>query len=216
MPVKNPKEFWQEVRHAEEYERVRFSGVLGNLYKYLEERALQKACAGFAKGSRVLDVPVGTGRITSLLVRAGHKVVASDIALPMMIVAKNKLNGDQARVPFLQGDIHCLPFPSHSFDAVMCIGLLMHQDTTGRLKTLQELSRVAKGPLVLQYGCTSGLLMLKTRLTGRNPGDVRFTVTIDDVMTDLAQCDLVELSRSWVLRPFSSSLILVAGRRHSR
>jgi hypothetical protein len=92
---------------------------------------------------------------------------------------------------------------------VTCIGLLMHLDQDMRIRVLRELSRVSRGPLVVQYGVTGMLLQTYGRVTGRMPGDVRFPIPDLGLKTDLARSGLIERARFWALRPVSTSVILV-------
>jgi SAM-dependent methyltransferase len=206
--VDDPRAYWQIAPHAEDYERGRFANVKGRVYRLVEERAIRRAIRALARRSRVLDAACGTGRIVSLLRREGFAPLGCDISVPMMTVARRTL----AEVAFLQSEITCLPFGDGSFDAATCIGLLMHLDRDTRVRALRELARISRRLLVVQYGCVGTFLRVKTRLTGRPAGAVRYPVDEAELRNDVQACGLTEVARFWVLRPFSSSVVLLLAK----
>jgi SAM-dependent methyltransferase len=203
--VDRPREHWQIASLAEHYERRRFGDPWGRVYRFVEERAIRSALQPLARSGRVVDVACGTGRITALLVKEGFaEVVGSDVAPAMMDVAKRQL----PQIKFFQGDATSLPFDNNSFDAVTCIGLLMHLDPTTRVAVLKELARISRGPLVVQYGRVGALLQFTTWVIGRPAGGVRYPVDERELRQDLERSGLRERARYWALRPISSSVIL--------
>ena len=204
--VDDPRGFWRVVPHAEHYERGRFGHLWGRLYRFNEEGAIRRATRALPRTGRSLDAACGTGRITALLRREGFATpLACDISRAMISVARRQLE----QTEFLQTDATSLPFGNDSFDLVTCIGLLMHLDGDTRVRVLKELGRISRRPIVIQYGVVGALLRLGARLTGRQPGAVRYPVGEAELRRDLERSGLRELARYWVLRPFSSSVILV-------
>jgi len=206
--VCDPGSYWRVAPHAEGYDHGRFDNVKGRLYRRAEEHALAKAIHALTPGCHVLDAACGTGRVSALLHHAGFSVVGCDVSEAMMAVARRRV----ASVPFMQGDVTSLPFPDTSFDAVTCVGLLMHLDRGMRVRALRELARISRGFIVVQYGCLGAFQRIKTWLTGRPAGAVRYPVAAAELQRDLRRAGLTEVSRFWALRPFSSSLILVLSK----
>lgn len=203
--VTNPRDYWQVTPHAEDYDRGRFGNPWGRFYRAREERALRRAFQHLPRHGRVLDVACGTGRVTALLVAERFdEVVGTDVSTAMMDVARRRLPG----VEFFQGDATQLPFDDQSFDAVTCVGLLMHLDPGTRLAALKELARISRGPVVVQYGCVGTLLRLTCKVLRRPAGGVRFPVVPSQLREDLRLSGLRERARFWALPPVSSSLIL--------
>jgi SAM-dependent methyltransferase len=213
LVVDDPKAHWRVAPNAEDYERGRFAHLWGRLYRFVEEGAIRRATRALSRSGRILDAACGTGRITALLRREGFAtLVGCDISRAMMSVARRQLG----QVVFLQTDATRLPFSDDSFDAVTCIGLLMHLDSDTRVQVLKELGRISRRPLVIQYGVVGAFLRLHAWLTGQPPGGVRYPVAERELRRDLERSGLRERARYWVLRPFSSSVILVLtkdGRR---
>ena len=87
------------------------------------ERCLGKSLSEVS-GLRVLEAGCGAGRFTELLVRAGALVHAIDLSTA---VDANRLNiGDAPNYVVAQADLRDLPFPSRTFDVVLCLGVLQH------------------------------------------------------------------------------------------
>jgi SAM-dependent methyltransferase len=208
MVVERPGDHWRVPVVAHEYERRRFHGVQGRLYRWLEERAVRAALRGLPPGSRVLDAACGTGRISSLLVRAGFRATGCDISPAMMGVARRQLTSLGYEVPLVQSDLEHLPYRDKSFAAATCIGLLIHVNADARVRILRELARVSRDRLVVQYVRPGAFLRVKARMTGRMPGNVRYPLSETELRTDLERSGLTEWARWWILRPLSSSAVV--------
>lgn len=77
--------------------------------------------AGYAP-SRVLETGAGTGIVTRRLrdlLPATTRLIATDLNLPMLDVARKKFRPDEP-VEFQHADAMALPFADASFDAVVC------------------------------------------------------------------------------------------------
>ena len=203
--VSDPRDYWQQTQHAEGYDEERFGDPWGRFYRAREERAITRALQYLPRRGRILDVACGTGRVTALLAKSGFdEVTGTDVSPAMLVVAKRRL----PQAEFFQGDATHLPVEDGSYDAVSCVGLLMHLDASTRLAALQELARISRGPVLVQYGCVGPFLRLTSRVLNRPAGGVQYPVDSSQIREDLLLSDLRERARFWALRPISSSLIL--------
>jgi SAM-dependent methyltransferase len=210
--VDRPGDYWRAPIVAQDYENCRFHNVKGRLYRWREERAIEHAVDGLRPGSTVLDAPCGTGRLMALLRRRGFRPTGCDISIAMMKVARGQLTSPGCKVPLVASDIQHLPYPDKAFDAAVCVGLLMHLDADARIGALRQLARVARGRLVVQYGCLHGLNQARARITGNPAGNVRYPVSDAEMRRDFESSGLKEHARFWVLRGLSSSVVVVLTR----
>ena len=141
------KGHYQEEAVAAAYDRVRFSGTKGAFVNWLEQRMLLKALSGLPRGARVLDLPVGTGRMARRFSGEGFRVVGADVSAAMMRVA-NELGGVGGLV---RADGEALPFADKTFGAAVCIRLLSHLPAEARKRMLREMARVASDRIVAVY-----------------------------------------------------------------
>jgi len=133
---------------AESFDGLRFSGPIGQLIARTQEQVI----AGFldpVEGRTVLDVGTGTGRAAIALARRGAVVTGVDASTEMLAVASRRAHDAGVNVTFLSGDAHGLAFEDRSFDAVICLRVLMH--TPDWRKSLAELCRVARDRVGFDY-----------------------------------------------------------------
>lgn len=133
---------------AEAFETLRFSGPIGRFLAETQEQVI----ASFldpVRGRTVLDVGTGTGRAAIALAIRGARVTGVDASAEMLAVAERRAAEAGVGVTFTPGDAHGLAFPDRSFDAVVCLRVLMH--TPDWRRSLGELCRVARDRVVFDY-----------------------------------------------------------------
>jgi ubiquinone/menaquinone biosynthesis C-methylase UbiE len=98
-------------------------------------------------GHRVLDLGVGSCWTTEWLARLNIDVVATDIAVDMLSVGRERVRDLDAGL--VTGDLEALPFAAQSFDRALCMNALHHIPDPSL--ALREIARVLKpsGRLVL-------------------------------------------------------------------
>ncbi|HVD90715.1 MAG TPA: methyltransferase domain-containing protein [Vicinamibacterales bacterium] len=143
---------------AERFDGMRFGGPIGRLIADTQEQQVAEFLAPLA-GRRILDVGTGTGRAAIALAKRGAIVTGVDASGEMLDVAERRARdagllvgnagGAGVVVTFTHGDAHRLEFPDRSFDAVVCLRVLMH--TPDWRASLRELCRVSNGRVVFDY-----------------------------------------------------------------
>ena len=86
------------------------------------------------KGPKVLEVGCGQGYMAHLLQKAGHDMMAVDMA--------GTLVPEYGSVPFQRAHVEALPFQDKQFDTVVCTHVLEH--VLDFQKAVAELRRVAR------------------------------------------------------------------------
>ncbi|HEX6404515.1 MAG TPA: class I SAM-dependent methyltransferase [Pseudonocardiaceae bacterium] len=109
----------------------------------LVKRVLQRA--GVGRGTMLLDLGCGAGRLCRIAADRGAQVTGIDRD-PRQIQQAVTLVPEGT---FDVGDILALPYPAASFDAVICVQSIMH--VTNPLTVLREATRVARrgAPVVI-------------------------------------------------------------------
>ncbi len=133
---------------AEGFDALRFGGPIGRLVGESQERVLTSFLSPVL-GCRILDVGTGTGRAAIALALKGAMVTGVDASEEMLAVARRRAADAGATVTFDCGDAHRLNYGDRSFDAVVCLRVLMH--TPGWRESLAELCRVASARVVFDY-----------------------------------------------------------------
>lgn len=93
---------------------------------------------GLSEGDSVLDIACGTGDWLAELQRHGARISGIDISARAVARAQQRLPDADVR----EGVAEELPFDSHLFDLVTCMGSLEH--FLDQPRALQEMRRVAK------------------------------------------------------------------------
>lgn len=116
--------------------------------------------------SRLLDVPVGTGRFIELYKK--HRITATgvDISNDMIAVAKNKAAQLEANIALQQGSVLDLKFSDGTFDCALCVRLLNWLRPEEMDQAIGQLSSVSKKHLILGI-----------RSFGQNPNSLQRILT---------------------------------------
>jgi ubiquinone/menaquinone biosynthesis C-methylase UbiE len=155
---------YQSKKAAETYDQIRFRSPKGIFLDNREKKIIGELLSHLPKGSLVLDLACGTGRITEFLLSRGHKVWGADISPEMLEVARIRLSQFGNVVNFYLVDAENLPFKDRFFDGVTCIKLLGHIPSQTRIKILREIRRVSKGPFVVAYYLSEPIADIKRRI----------------------------------------------------
>jgi len=188
---------------AEAFDALRFSGPIGRLIAETQERVIASFLAP-VEGKMILDVGTGTGRAALALAARGARVTGIDASAEMLAVAERRAAAAKLPVSFIRGDAHGLEFPDRSFDAVICLRVLMH--TPDWRQSLAELCRLARDRVVFDYPAMRSAAALQA-LARRAAHAFGARVEAYRVLSDRAVADalsangfrLVDVHRQFVL-----------------
>jgi ubiquinone/menaquinone biosynthesis C-methylase UbiE len=140
------------------FDAARFGGPIGQQLLEDQERVLV-GFLGDVTHARILDLGTGTGRAAIALARRGALVTAVDASDAMLSVARRRAAEERLPISFSEGDAHALTFADRSFDAVVCLRLLMH--VPDWRKSLAELCRVSNRQLVFDFPSRTSMAALQ-------------------------------------------------------
>ena len=110
-------------------------------YQQKRRRKLLETCLKNTSNKSFLEVGIGTGAFSDILLSKFEKGVGVDISREMLIVTGSKLRIHEYRY-LLQCDAENLPFPNNSFDCVVSIELVQY--LTNPKKFFLEAHRILK------------------------------------------------------------------------
>jgi 2-polyprenyl-3-methyl-5-hydroxy-6-metoxy-1,4-benzoquinol methylase len=192
-----------------------------------EVRSIKACLSHVAAGSRVLDLPCGTGRLLPLLVEAGFQVTAADSSAHMLERAQaawqsrhGTPGGSAPSIEFKQCDVMHTGFADAAFGGVVCNRLFHHfAEPATRVAALQELRRISHGPLIVSFFNSFALdavrFKLKHKLRGTVPSD-RIPIPLDEFSQDIDASGLTIITSHAVMWGLSPMWHLVLGPRGER
>jgi SAM-dependent methyltransferase len=179
-----------------------------------ERLAVEKALRAAGTVRSVLDVGAGNGRWLSTLSALKPSVlVALDLSRDSLAAARAGAAPAKApdRPAFVCADVGALPFPTQSFDLVVCLEMMPYVRRGGRLKALREMRRVSGRWVVVQYAHCEGMGFLWQRVRSYLGLEARFPrnhLTMAEVQGEFRRAGLGVrgfarvggmFSRSWVV-----------------
>ena len=170
---------------AATYEERRFSGALGRLKNWKDQRIVRRAVRRAGHIQRVLDVPCGTGRFLQGLTGHVPYLVGADVSRDMIDFSRqhHRVKGGIAgRLEYVQCDAKYLPFGSNTFDLVVSgrfLHHLYHFPRAERIQVIRELARVSQkwvvGDFNMQYGLKYYINKARSILKGTQLKSQRMT-----------------------------------------
>jgi ubiquinone/menaquinone biosynthesis C-methylase UbiE len=114
-----------------------------------EERAARELLGEVEKGTRSLDVPVGTGRLLPHIKARGFDAHGLDVSRDMLAIARRQADESGTDIELGIGDIRAIPFEDGHFELVTCLRFLNWIDEKGLEEVVTELARVTSDKLLL-------------------------------------------------------------------
>ncbi len=131
-------------QEADSYDAKRYLTYYGEFLNELETCVVVGWVLG-GSGSWGLDIPCGTGQLTSSLAHCCEKVAAGDISITMLDIARKKAHsGSVANITFLQVNGRRLSFSENTFDTIICFNFLHLIPNDQKCEFMAEFARVLK------------------------------------------------------------------------
>ncbi len=198
---------------AASYERERFGHWIGRYIGNLEKRRMLAGLKrlGVTPNAVVLDVPAGTGRLTSSALDAGYRAVGVDVSSAMLREGFKEHQLDSARefIGAASGDIENLPLRPDSVDAVMSLRLMGHLPPGTKEQAIREILRVSRVGAVVMFSRRTAFLRLKRqmfwRLGVRRAADRWYDATDPEIRALVGRAGGEVIGHSDVFGPFAES-----------
>ena len=204
-------------REASQYDARRYESLEGRLFNDLELRILREWLP-LGPGTKVLDVPAGTGRLTVALAETGATVIGADISANMLkMAAQKRAAAPDASVHLMQGSGAQLPFADNTFDAVLSFKFFHLIPNHMKRMFVVEMTRVLKPgkPVVFEFNSPFyGGVMAAFRYYFRKKkaGGMRFKCLFPDQIPWLFEG--LEVTRKIGVKvPFTGIIARLFGRR---
>lgn len=224
-PVSSLSESAEQTRNRFDSEAAatKYARSLGGTATHRREVAcIRTALRGVAAGSRVLDLPSGTGRLLPLLVEMGFRVTEADSSPHMIEQARRYAQTLRLtqEVEFGVEDAFATSFGSGAFDVVLCNRLFHHfPEGEVRRRCLRELGRICRGPMVISFFCSASLgamtFRLRNWLRRRTPTD-RIPIPRERFVADAEAAGLKVVrtlaTRGWVSKQWYGVLERAEGK----
>lgn len=150
-----------------DYEKRRYRHIDQRVIDRREKNILSRILSVIpGRSPLVLDMPCGYGRFSGMLRAGADPLVVSDLSYHMVHRARENAGPGPPATLGAVGDAAAgLPFARDVFGLVVSMRLFHHLRTPEkRAAVLKELSRVAKGPVILSYYRLNGLHRLQRRI----------------------------------------------------
>lgn len=213
----DPVTHYQDVEVARRYDRERFSRLSGRVFNSLERHFIHRAFEDLPHGTKIIDIPCGTGRLAEVLLEDGFTVHGVDISGAMLTVASERLArfGDQFQTQI--SDVRDMqPNPTTPYDAALCARVLMHFPLTGQIEFISHVAKLTRGPIVFTQSLSTPYQRLRRRikrLLGNQPS-AGYPITEQELKRLLAETGLRERKRFRPMALLTEEIIVVA--EHAR
>ena len=162
----------------------------------LKNRVEIALCRDNVRGTRIVDVGVGTGRGSLPLARDGFEVTGIDISQAMLDHCRREAG--ETPIELLLGDLTALPVESESFDSLLSLNVVVHFPNWRDV--LRDWARVVKpgGRLVFDVHSFDHLVEV-ARARGCEPADLLTKEQREDpgaYMLRIAALDVAETAES--------------------
>jgi ubiquinone/menaquinone biosynthesis C-methylase UbiE len=210
----NPRTEYQDIETAETYDQKRFNSLSGKLFQWSERRVLERIVQTLPPGSTVMDAPCGTGRLSTLYLSKGFRMLGADISGEMIQVARRRTERWAGQVDFGRMDFVRLALADRSVDAVFSIRFLPHFPPEERVYMLREFSRVSRKRIVISLSISNPWMRLRRKVKEWLGHDkpVRHPVTMQSMRAELKAAGLKEVRHFWTVPIFSEQIIFVCER----
>lgn len=211
------------------YEAKRYGSRYGRLFRWWQRDAVDRALVASPCCGRILDVATGTGQMLPSLAAAGGMVVASDLTVAMLAVARGNCSAFPA-ISYCVADATRLPFIEGGFDVVASSRFLHLFEAAQQQALLVEMVKALApgGTLIVDFYSADGrrffapaIWIYRWLLRKRSESDHRISLRAARTMVEAAglriRCieglgNFLLVPLLWLPRPWLLSVARWLGR----
>lgn len=200
-------------QHVAQYETRRYRSPDQKLVNRREQVVVEDLIStlGLAK-ARVLDIPCGYGRFSTLFASRGAEVICADVSPAMVGRARDRLAEEGSTGRHVVMDIRHLPFRDHAVDATFTMRLFQHRFAREQMADiLRELARVSLRWVVLSYYRPS-LVHSLIRRARKFTSQIRM-MSAKELAAELSQAPLIVRDSRHLIPFLHAQTILVLEKR---
>jgi len=119
-----------------------------------EQNLMSKMISNLPKGSWILDIPVGTGRLLPFYAKGNYPVYGMDISEDMLAESKQAHKDMDNIQDFIEGNAENIPLPDESVDYVICLRLLNLVPLAVLENMIKEFKRVSRIGMIIEVRVT--------------------------------------------------------------
>lgn len=138
MVVKSEKSY---AHLAESYDQKRFHGANGK-FNFESDRRIILEAVSIARPKKVIDVPVGTGRVLTYLFDHDINVIGVDLTSEMLDIARREACPERHTLQL--GNAADLPFEDNQFDLLVSFRFFHLFEKGNRAQFTTEFARIVK------------------------------------------------------------------------
>jgi SAM-dependent methyltransferase len=147
----DPRARLSVVSHSEEISRSFYAqlgpdGLANRTRPEWTEKIIAAVIEMLPQDGRVLDVGCGYGRIALPLAQAGYLIEGLDLSADLVEAARRAAEAEGLSIGFTAGSMRSLPYPSATFDAVICLWSAFHEllEEEEQREAISEMWRVLR------------------------------------------------------------------------
>jgi len=215
---KDTRDAYRNELKAKEYQEQYTKGIKWARFTMWRQRVLIDKIinqCNFKKTDKILDIPCGTGFIGKILSKTPASIIASDISREMMERAYGEYVGDNFN-GFVECDITKTPFRKELFDCIIFLAFMHRLPKEIRYKTWEEVVRISKKYIIVNYGFDSHSQRLKKWLIKKvhpNYIPAPSSLPMEEIITEINSFDLVIRKISYVAYFLSGKVIFFLEKR---
>ncbi len=217
--IEDTKNAYKGELKAKEYQEQYTKGFKWARFTMWRQRVIIKKIinqCNFTKTDKILDIPCGTGFIGKILCNTPALITASDISAEMIKRAAGEYVGDNFK-GFVECDITQTPFSKESFNCVIILAFMHRLPKEIRDKTWEEVVRISKKYIIVNYGFDSHSQRLKKWFLKKvhpNYIPAPSSLPMEDIITEINSLGLVIRKVSNVVYFFSGMVIFLLEKKH--